>query len=311
MAAVLTAFTGAMLAVSAYFFVISAFVIGVACPLCLSIDAVNIALFATAAAILWKLRAAAPPGWRLSPFVLASAVPTVAVLAALIFLQLPQDSATAAVTVEQVREEDPRFYAWYISQPLVDTPLLPPDSKQSPDKRITLVEFSDFECPHCGRAFIDLNDALSREADDINLVHRNFPLNSDCNPEIGSRVHQHACQAAVAAECAAAQGRAHEYNRLLFTNQDALDGPSLISYAVKVGLDRPEFERCMSSSAAAAAVAEDVAAGAAAGVKSTPTFFINGRRVSGGLQRPQQYRYAFAIERARLSEASGGLAPKP
>lgn len=300
-AATLAAVTGAMLVVSIYFFVISTFVIGVACPLCLSLDAVNLALFGVAVATVRMLHAATPPGWSPLRFWLPTTGLTAAVVVALVFLQMPRDTATAAVTVEEIRERDPRFYAWYISQPVVDLKI-EEDEAAGPDV-VTLVEFSDFECPACARAFADLAPVLARAEGKVALVHRNFPLSSECNPQIKSAGHAHACEAASAYECAAAQGKGKEYSRMLFENQSALDRPSLVGYAARLGLDQLEFERCLSSPAAAAKVAADIAVGAAAGVESTPTFFINGRRVPGGL-RPEHFLYALAIERATRVSAT-------
>jgi len=302
-AATLVAFTTAMLVVSAYFFVISSLVIGVACPLCLSLDAVNLALFGVALALARMLHVAAPPGWSPVRFWLPTGAAIAAAVVALAVLQAPPSTATVdALSVEEIREKDPRFYAWYISQPVVDLKL---DAKEAaPPDQITLVEFSDFECPACARAFTDLSRLLASGQVPVKLVHRNFPLSSDCNPQVTQQGHAHACQAAVAYECAAAQGKSQEYYRTLFQNQSSLDEPSLVGYAARLGLDQGEFERCLASPAAAAKVAADVAAGAAAGVESTPTFFINGRRVPGSL-RPEHFSYALAIERAKRDTTTG------
>ena len=307
-AATLTAFTAAMLVVSLYFFVISSAVIGVACPLCLSLDAVNLALFGVAIAIVRVLRVSAPPGWSPLRFWLPTAGVTAVGLLAIVIVQMPRDTATAAMTVDQIREKDPKFYAWYISQPIVDLQI---EEKGTPAAdQIQLVEFSDFECPACGRAFIDLGHLMASGEVSIHLVHRNFPLNMDCNPQLKQQGHLHACQAAVAYECASAQGKAHDYYSTLFQNQNALDTPSLVGYAARLGLDQGEFERCLTSPAAAAKVAADVAAGAAAGVESTPTFFINGRKVPGSL-RPEHFQYALAIERARRDGSAKQPAATP
>lgn len=305
-AATLAAFTTAMLVVSIYFFVISTFVIGVACPLCLSLDAVNLALFGVALAIVRMLRVAAPPGWTPARFWVPTAAAIVLAVFGLAVLQMPSSDASAdALSVEQIRDKDPRFYAWYISQPVVDLKI---DEKETASlDEITLVEFSDFECPACARAYTELSRLLASGQVPVKLVHRNYPLSSDCNPQVSQQGHAHACQAAVAYECAAAQGKAKEYSATLFQNQSALDPPSLVGYAARLGLDQREFERCLASPAAAAKVAADVAAGAAAGVESTPTFFINGRRVPGSL-RPEHFQYALAIERAR-GAAPAGVAP--
>jgi protein-disulfide isomerase/uncharacterized membrane protein len=301
-AATLAAFTIAMLVVAIYFFVISTFVIGVACPLCLSLDAVNLALFGVAFAIVRTLHVAAPPGWSPARFWLPTAAAIAVAVLALALLQMPRSAGTGdAITVAEIRDQDPRFYAWYISQPVIDLTIEPSEAA-GPDQ-ITLVEFSDFECPACARADADLGRLLASGQVPVKLVHRHFPLSSDCNPQVSQQGHAHACQAAVAYECAAAQGKSQEYSRTLFQNQSALDTPSLIGYAARLGLDQGEFERCLASPAAAAKVAADVAAGAAAGVESTPTFFINGRRVPGSL-RPEHFQYALVIERSGREAAS-------
>ena len=304
-AATLAGVSGGMLAVSVYFFIVSTFAIGVACPLCLSLDAVNVALFATALAIVRDLRKSAPVGWPSRQFIVVFVAGTAVAVAVIATLQWPREAVSGEITVADVRERDPRFYAFYVSQPVVAEDLADQGQSEGPsDAPVTVVEFTDFECPYCARAYSDLKRALGTGEPGVRVVFRNFPLNSDCNPQVRAQVHAHACQAAVAGQCAGAQGRYSDYQALLFQHQDALDAPSLIGYAARLGLDQAEFERCLSSPAAAAAVAEDVAAGAAAGVTSTPTFFINGRRIAGGFQRPEQYRFALAIERDILARAA-------
>jgi len=309
-AATLAAFTATMLVVSLYFFAISTFVIGVLCPMCLSLDAVNLALVAVAVAIVRALRVSAPPGWTPMRFWAPTGAAMAGLVVVLIVIQMPRSGSTQVLTVDAIRERDPRFYAWYISQPVIDLQVDDDEKDRPPADQITLVEFSDFECPACARAFMDLTPILSAAQVPVTLAHRNFPLSADCNPQVKQQGHAHACQAAVAYECASAQGKANEYSRTLFQNQNALDSPSLIGYAARLGLDQGEFERCLASPAAAAKVAADVAAGAKAGVESTPTFFINGRRVPGSL-RPEHFQYALAIERAQRADATNPAAPRP
>lgn len=298
-AAAFLALTAAMLAIALYFFVISAFVIGVACPMCLSLDAVNIALFATAIAVA---RSQGRSSFSFQQPLLAATGFTVLAIVALSLLQAPGDAATGPLTMDRIRKDDPRFYAWYISQPVVEAPVGDePATVAGSD--ITVVEFSDFECPHCRRAFLDLSEVIANDPG-IRVIHRNFPLHSDCNPKVDAQIHKNACGAAIASECASRQGRGHEFNQILFSNQTALDPEKRTEYARQLGLDVAAFETCIASPEAADAVARDVAAGAEAGVESTPTFFINGRRIKGGMPRLTQYRYALAIERDRLGKAS-------
>jgi protein-disulfide isomerase len=296
----LVALTGAMLAISIYFFVVSTWVIGVACPMCLSLDAVNIALFATSVAVA-RIATSASFSPR-QPLLVAGALTVVAIVALSLF-QAPGDAADGPLTIERIRRDDPRFYAWYISQPITEAPLGAEAAAAGGGAAdVTIVEFSDFECPHCRRAYLDLSQIVAADPG-VRVVHRNFPLHPDCNPKIEAKIHVNACGAAIAAECASKQKRGAEYNRILFSHQDALAREDLVKYAGEAGLDVPAFETCLASPEAADAVAQDVAQGAAAGVESTPTFFINGRRIKGGLPRPAQYRYALAIERERLVKA--------
>src|SRR5690606_26790204 len=100
-----------------------------------------------------------PPGWSPARFWLPTGIAIVAAVVALVVLQMPRDGGADVLTVAEIRERDPRFYAWYISQPVVDLNL---DAKDiAPPDQITLVEFSDFECPACARAFTDLGGLLA------------------------------------------------------------------------------------------------------------------------------------------------------
>ncbi|MEK6922525.1 MAG: DsbA family protein [Nanoarchaeota archaeon] len=138
-----------------------------------------------------------------------------------------------------------------------------------PDAPVTIVEFSDFQCPFCARAF---NDALAefRNSDyfkdgQVNLVYKDFPLNS---------IHPQAQKAAEAAQCAHDQGKFWEYHDALFQNQGALDVNSLKGYADDVGLDTGKFNECLDSGKSKKEVDNDLAAATAAGGRGTPYFVV-------------------------------------
>jgi protein-disulfide isomerase len=140
--------------------------------------------------------------------------------------------------------------------------------------KVTVVEFVDFECPFCGRFARDTLPRIEREyGSRVRWVSRHFPLAS----------HPHARGAAVAAECAHEQGRYWQYHRLLFDNQDSLDARGLRAHAGHAGLDLKRFDACVKSDAARDRVEHDAGEGRAAGVKGTPTFFVNGRPVRGAV----------------------------
>lgn len=140
------------------------------------------------------------------------------------------------------------------------------------DVPATLVEYGDYECPHCGQAHYVLQDLLEQMSDQVRLVFRNFPL---------TQIHPHAEQAAEAAEAAGAQGKFWEMHDTLFEHQDALAEEDLVVYASILGLDVGRFQTDLLQGTYAPRVREDFLSGVRGGVNGTPTFFINGRRHDG------------------------------
>ena len=139
---------------------------------------------------------------------------------------------------------------------------------------VTIIEFSDYECPFCGRHFSDTLPQIIEEYVDtgkVNIVFRDFPLG----------FHDKAQKAAEAAECAGEQDMYWEMHDKLFENQGDLSVDSLKTYAADVGLDTEVFNECLDSGAMAEEVKKDMADGESYGVSGTPANFINGRFVSG------------------------------
>ena len=131
---------------------------------------------------------------------------------------------------------------------------------------VTVVEFTDFECPSCAAMHPVLEEVLKSYGARVRFVVRNFPLSK----------HQHARKAAEAAQAANAQGKFFEYTALLFKRQSALDVPSLKKYATELGLDRARFDAALDGGTYAAVVKRDVDDGEIYGINSTPTIFVNG-----------------------------------
>jgi protein-disulfide isomerase len=134
---------------------------------------------------------------------------------------------------------------------------------------LTLVEYGDYECPHCGRAYPIIKEVQRRLGKQLRFVFRNFPI---------SNLHPHAEHAAEAAEAAGAQKHFWEMHDAIFEHQSALDDRHLSAYAAAIGLDVPRFERELSGHVHAQRVREDFLSGVRSGVNGTPTFFINGIR---------------------------------
>jgi protein-disulfide isomerase len=131
---------------------------------------------------------------------------------------------------------------------------------------VTIVEFTDFQCPACAAMHPVLEEVLKSYGNKVRFVVRDFPLS----------MHEWARKAAEAANAANAQGKFFEYIGVLFKNQKALDVPSLKKYASQVGLDRARFDAALDRGVYAAEVQKDVEDGEMYGVGSTPTIFING-----------------------------------
>ena len=139
----------------------------------------------------------------------------------------------------------------------------------SPEARVTLVEYADFECPFCGRAFPELQAVLREPGQRVRFVFRHFPVIEQ---------HPHAEAAAEVAEAAGMQGKFWELHDLLFQRQRALDNDHLLSYVRELGLDAGRVELELERQVHRARVLEDIESGLRSGVSGTPMFFINGRR---------------------------------
>ena len=154
------------------------------------------------------------------------------------------------------------------------------------DAPVVLIEYGDFECPHCGRAYAAVREVLEAMGDDVRFIFRNFPL---------SEKHPHAQAAAEAAEAVAARGGNDAYwdmHDILFANQDALEPDDLLSYAESVGVDHLAVASDLSTGAMAARVREDLDGGLRSGVDGTPAFFVNGRRFAGDWSDPGSFAAA-------------------
>jgi protein-disulfide isomerase/uncharacterized membrane protein len=144
-----------------------------------------------------------------------------------------------------------------------------------PNAPYVLVEFADFQCPHCAATTPELK-ALIQAHPEIQLQFKHYPLSGACNDAIGSPGHENSCHAAAAAECARLQGKFWELTTLMFKNQQYLAKDDIRFMAGQVGLDKDAFETCMGDPATEQAVRVDAAAGDKAGLSGTPTLYLKG-----------------------------------
>jgi protein-disulfide isomerase len=188
--------------------------------------------------IFWGRGSSAPPA--------VSAVPT-----------------TAAAAAIETTDTPTRY-----DVPVDDDPVYGRD-----DAPVTLIEFSDYECPYCQKWHAEVLPRLMETyPEQVRFVFRDFPLSS---------IHSNAAPAAEAANCAGDQGSYWEYNSLLFQRTLGLGSEALTSYAAQLNLDAVKFKECVDSRRHQAEVEADYEFAANFGIRSTPTFFINGLAVVG------------------------------
>jgi protein-disulfide isomerase len=150
--------------------------------------------------------------------------------------------------------------------PVGDSPVRGPK-----DAPITLTEFSDFQCPFCASANTMIHQVLQSYPKEVKFVYKEFPL---------TQIHPNAMPASKAAQAAKLQGKYWEMHEKLFQNAKALDAESLKKYATEVGLDVAKWEKDKESPEVQKAIQADMQLAGTAGVRGTPTVFINGKRVT-------------------------------
>jgi protein-disulfide isomerase len=149
------------------------------------------------------------------------------------------------------------------------------DHATGPDNApVTLVEYGDYQCPHCGHAYPIIKQIQEELGNDLNFVFRNFPL---------SESHPQAFIAAVATEAAARQDAFWPMHDVVFENQRRLNYTSLLEYASSINADKEQLATDMESEELKQKVEDDFESGIVSGVNGTPTFFVNGKRYNGAI----------------------------
>jgi len=186
--------------------------------------------------------------------------------------------AAVLVAVALIIATYPRYWEQPRSRAPVPSRPAPPEAKalqepaSAPQGPLVVVEYTDFECPYCARMHDELR-SLSRRPD-VRIVRRHFPLDGACNPSVRPGIHPSACALARAAICAEDQGKAPAMEDLLFANQrEKLPVETL---AARVKLDLPRFEACLSSEDTRRRLAGDIAAAQRDGVRATPSYVVGG-----------------------------------
>ena len=152
----------------------------------------------------------------------------------------------------------------------------------NPSARLELVEYGDYECPYCGRAYPIIKAIQQQLGKDLRFVFRNFPL---------SKIHAHAFTAAVATEAAALQGKFWEMHDIVFENQQSLDAENILRLAVSIDLDIERMQAEIQQKGLIDKVEKDFESGMRSGVNRTPTFFVNGEKYDGLFSGDQFLHY--------------------
>jgi predicted DsbA family dithiol-disulfide isomerase len=172
------------------------------------------------------------------------------------------------------------------------------------DPVLVVEEFSDYQCPHCRRAHKYARMLTAKYADSVRLVHRHLPLDSTCNPSVLKQFHERACEFSKAAECAAEQGAFWKMNDAIFSMQDKMKTSDIDigQIAAQLGLDRSSLEKCMEKSEVLIRVQKDIRDARQRRVAGTPTFFIGSQAYQGSIPEKALKR---AVEKARSLDLKG------
>jgi protein-disulfide isomerase/uncharacterized membrane protein len=195
------------------------------------------------------------------------------------------------------------FLKHFYEQPVVTIDLEDQPTKGSATAPIHIVDFSDFQCPHCRRAAFSLLPYLGTYRKDVKITYVHYPLDMKCNPNIERLFHEQACLAAKASLCADQKGKFWPYHDLVFENQLKLSRKTFIKLAKQIGLDEEVFSQCLASDAVAQKISRDIALAQKVGIGGTPAIYVNGRLVSRWTY-PEVLPAVMEAELMRLSQSA-------
>jgi protein-disulfide isomerase len=214
---------------------------------------------------------------------------SVALLAgARVVAQAPAPTASMAVTAEQRVELE----RWWDAQPKISMPF------ENDGVKVLIVEFTDLQCPFCRQKYIELKPILEKYAarpKDVKVMVKHWPIDPACNAGVSRVLHPAACDAAAAVVMARRKGTADALKDWFFLHQDQLNAATIRRTAADVG-KITDFEAQYAR--AIQEVKTDAAVGSGLAVNSTPSFFLNGRRIPGGLA-PHYFAALIEIELTR------------
>jgi protein-disulfide isomerase/uncharacterized membrane protein len=282
-------------------FYVSKFKVGVLCPLCLGVYAVNfiqLALVIVSRSRKGYLAGVKDGFWGLIGLALEmlsvngkSRAPALRLLVAFIVL-----SGIAAINLRHTLSV--RYLEKFSAEPdwskeketkveVQLTPGINQDFAKGPENaELNLIEFADYECPACQAVSMILGELYKKYEGRVRFIFKDYPLDSTCNPNIKNSFHDNSCYAAFLARCAGTEGKFWEMNDHLFSVGVKSEGMSPAQLKEKMtegvsllGLDRAKIDSCLANPAVKEKILSDIKSGDAIGLEGTPTIFINGKRV--------------------------------
>jgi protein-disulfide isomerase/uncharacterized membrane protein len=251
--------------------------IGKFCLLCLGVDLINFCILGLAIS-LPEPKEGFVPFQKLNPPQMAG-IGVSALVAAFLITKATNPNA-------DMKRADVEERIQYILTG-ADKPLnLPSDTPMigKPDAPVTIVKFFDFQCPGCKIAANAVHPLLKRYPNEVKFLFLNFPLDMACNPLIKNRIHDSACEAAAFALCASQQGKYEEAYSLLFENQENLGTGKIAELMASIpGIDAKQLNDCATLPSTMEKLKSEIRIGEALSIQSTPTFFLNGKKIEGGL----------------------------
>ncbi len=179
--------------------------------------------------------------------------------------------------ISKLMDSSPKAHRPKLLEDAVKIPVDGSPSMGPNEARITIVEFSDFECPYCSLAVKEVNSIMAAYPKDTKLIYKQFPLS----------MHANAPLAAAASLAANEQGKFWPMHDKLFANFRSLSRDNILTWAKQMGLNVEKFKADLDSAKYKAVIQKDVADGEAVGVYGTPAFFINGKRYNGPMNLEQ------------------------
>jgi protein-disulfide isomerase len=247
------------------------------CVLCLVVDVVNVALLIASIKLYRSTQNHGPSPY--SPLKALMVSGAIAIVIAFL-------AGKALDPQAQVQKSDiTDLVDSILSTPVTDVVI--PSSAPivgNPNAPITIIKFSDFQCPACRMGATALHPILKKYPKEVRFVFLHYPLDSGCNPEMKRPMHEAACEAASLAICAQKQGAFYAAYETLFDLQEKLAPGKTADLLNSIsGLDVASLKTCASESWVSEKIRADVSLGASLKIQSTPTFFLNGLKIEGGL----------------------------